>query len=230
MAQELSYEELEEMVVGKKINPNAYFFEQAVINLEESKRQGRRVYDTKIYIKLSQAGMSDSMSYEAQAADFRQYKTEYQYFLANRQGTQAPDISIIPNLQIAHLQELRDYGILTIPKLAELESVPPHLEYAHRAARIFNLALLEAKNGTQESKTEPVAASRREDCNPVRDVYEADRQEHGNDVGQRGLPASDIGESGSDSKGNEEDRQTQHREDFLNKGWDNWRMQFIVTG
>ena len=172
----LSQQKLEEMVVGSSPNPNAIFYEHAALNVPKSKEAGHRVYDKKTYILLSNSGIADKISYEAQKADIANYPDEYEYFLQNKQGTRALGIEIIPKLDIAHLQELRDCGILTIPKLAEMEIVPPHLEYAHQAAKVFNQALQETTDALEE------------DNQKVEDVHQADRQEHIDDVGRRGLP------------------------------------------
>ena len=152
MSDRLSQEKLEEMVVGKSENPNAVFFEHAELDVERSKAAGRRMYNKVVYIKLSQPGVTDSMSYPAKKEDIAKYSDEYAYFLQNKQGKRRPGIDIIPNLDIAHLQELRDYGILTIPQLAEMVTVPPHLEYAYKAAKVFNAAIEEMEDDEQKDE------------------------------------------------------------------------------
>jgi hypothetical protein len=197
MATDYTQSQLEEMVVGKNPNPRAMFYEQAVLNVEKSKAANRRMYDKKIYIKLTQPGVRDSMSYEAQKNDIAEYRKEYDYFMQNRQGQKTPDISIIPNLDIAHLQELRDYGILTIPQLAAMEVVPPHLEYAFKAAKVFNKALQETSHAEEESieetRTEAEQAgfqSRRAEASPL---PPQDRPEHRTDVRRQEVPGGDSG-------------------------------------
>ena len=195
---ELSQAVLEEMVEGKKPNPRAIFYEQAVLNIPESKAQKRRVYEKKVYIKLSQVGVQDSISYEAQQGDIRNYPEEYEYFLENKQGVRAPSIDIIPNLDIVHLQEMRDYGILTIPQLAGLEHVPEHLEYAHRAAKVLNQALQE----TDHVEEKPVEENPVEEAQQASSLPAPDRREHRPDVGRRVLPESheDRSEGGSSER------------------------------
>jgi hypothetical protein len=191
---DLTQEQLEEMVVGKNPNPRAIFFEQAVLNVEESHRLGHRYYETKVYIKLSQPGVTDSVSYAATPDDIAQYRDEYAYYMQNRQGQRAPGIEIIPNLDLAHLQELRDYGIINIPQLAEVSEIPQHLTYARDAAKVFNMALQEISHAEEEgnntqTETENVPAS--------------DRQQHGHEIGRPIIPASDSSHGrGSTSEGN----------------------------
>jgi len=196
---ELSQAVLEEMVEGKKPNPRAIFYEQAVLNIPESKAQKRRVYEKKVYIKLSQVGVQDSISYEAQQGDIRNYPEEYEYFLENKQGVRAPSIDIIPNLDIVHLQEMRDYGILTIPQLAGLEHVPEHLEYAHKAAKVLNQALQETNHVEEEVQTTVENTGGSEE---TRFMPAPDRHEHRPDVGRRVLPESheDRSEGGSSER------------------------------
>jgi len=205
------------MVEGKKPNPSAIFFEQAVLDVPASKTAGRRIYTTKLYIKLSQPGVADSMSYEAQKADISTYSDEYQYFLQNRQGTRSPGVEIIPNLDIAHLQELRDYGILTIPKLAEMEVVPPHLEYAHRAAKVFNKALKETSNEIHEEK----------DGEERKTSLAPDRQQHRDDVSRHHIPTSDRSNQREEvTERNGTDRRAQRGHAVI-PGTD-WSMEFPI--
>ena len=218
---ELSQRKLEEMVVGREPNPNAIFYEHAALNVPKSKEAGRRIYDKKVYIKLSNNGIKDSMSYEAQKADIQQYPEEYQYFLSNKQGTRDLGIEIIPNLDIAHLQELRDYGILTIPKLAAMEVVPVHLEYARIAAKVFNKALEDTIDGNQEKSIEESIEEGSE--GGIQAVPETDRSEHQNALGQRKFPSSDSSnEVSGNPAGNEEGGQVQRN----NQVSPNWSMSF----
>jgi hypothetical protein len=234
MTQSYTQEKLEEMVVGKQPNPNAVFFEHATLNVQRSNAANRRLYDKKVYIKLSQAGVADSISYEAQQADIDAYPEEYQYFLQNRQGAREVGIEIIPNLDIAHLQELRDYGILTVTKLAQMEQVPHHLEYAHRAAKIFSKALQETRNGSieednlEENAREEIPSKTIQNNGGSEEAIfmpTADRQQHSDDVGRPEVPASPrVRPEGGDTRGNEADRQPQR-----NNPIDNWSASFILT-
>lgn len=215
---ELTQEKLEEMVVGRSPNPSAIFFEQAVLNVQKSKEMNTRIYDKKTYIKLSQVGVKDSVSYAAEKEDIRKYPEEYEYFLQNKQGVRKPSVEIIPNLDISHLQELRDIGIMTIPQLAEMEIVPPHLEYAHRAAKLLNQALQESLD-EQESKAKESAIDVE-----TEDVRQADRQEHQNVVGQPAVSRSNSsGVNGRNTGGYGADRQVQ-RSYSVN----DWSLEFKV--
>ncbi len=203
MSTQLSQEKLEEMVVGVAPNPNAIFYEQAVLNVARSKEANRRMYDTQVYIKLSQPGVADHMSYQATQQDIRNYPEEYEYFLQNKQGDRAPGVEMIPNLDIAHLQELRDYGFLTIPKFAAMEIVPPHLEYAHRAAKLLNAALQESSNGSKQE--EVIEEDSRTESEKAGFMPETDRPVNGIDVGRSDLSAREEDTTnGRSSEGHEE--------------------------
>ncbi len=131
---DLTQAQLEELVVGKKENPRAVFFEKAKLNVEKSKEAGRRCYDKLTYVKKTAPGLTDYASALATPKDIMDYPEEYEYFMQNKQGTREPGIEMIPGLDILHLTELRDYGLLTIRKLAEANSVPVHLKAAQDAA------------------------------------------------------------------------------------------------
>lgn len=228
MNQTLTQEKLEEMVVGKSANPRAIFFEHAKLNVPKSKAANHRVYDKLIYIKLTQPGVADSVSYEATKVDFKAYPEEYEYFLQNKQGERAPGVDIIPNLDIAHLQELRDMGLLTIPKLAEMEDVPPHLAYAHRAAKVFNQALQETSNGYKENEQKEVRQIQNTGgSEEVLFVPAADRREHRDDVGRREVPEStEHLEDLRSSEGDDENRRPQRGYNGVN--WGNWSVKINV--
>lgn len=231
MSTSLSQEKLEEMVVGKSSNPNAIFFEQAVLNVQKSDANGRRIYDKKTYIKLSQPGIADSVSYDATPEDIRNYPDEYEYFLQNKQGERQPGIEIIPNLDIAHLQELRDCGILTIPKLAEMEIVPPHLEYAHQAAIVFNAAIKETSHAKQEKAIEEKTFQNNGGSEEftIEPVPPTDRSEHGNDVGQCQVPASiEDSTNRRSAEGNATSGRKQRHNTVGTGNIDNWSMEFSV--
>ena len=231
MSRTLTQERLEEMVVGVQQNPNAIFFEQAVLNVPRSHEHGRRMYDKQVYIKLSQPGVADNMSYQAQADDIEHYRDEYDYFLQNKQGVRSPGIEIIPNLDIAHLQELRDYGILTIPKLADMETVPQHLEYAHRAAKVINSALQESTHVEEESieeESKPDFVNGYEVFSEKRipeALLETDRPVNGTDVGQCPVPAS-IEDSTHRRSARRDDPGGREQRDNPVKFSDNWTMEF----
>jgi hypothetical protein len=190
---ELSERELEKLVIGEQPKPRAVFFDQAVLNVEESNKAGRRVYDKKVYILLKAPGVRDSVSYEAQKADVIEYADEYRAFLASREQSKKPGIEIIPNLDLAHLQELRDYGILTLDQLAGSQ-VPEHLEYAKRSAAALNKAIEEQNHASEETHRQE---SRDEVFPEASHVHEVRGQQHADHVGRREPEASGRSEAES---------------------------------
>jgi hypothetical protein len=238
---DLTQAQLEELVVGKAQNPNVIFYEHATLNVPKSHEHGRRMYDTKVYVKLSQPGVSDNISYLAQKEDIKKYPDEYQYFLANRGGKSEPGIEIIPNLDIAHLQELRDYGILTVAKLAGMETVPPHLEYAHKAAKVLQTAFEVMNNGKEESVEEdPRSAIEQAGfqeagaVNGRRTLPQAGGQELIHDALRHPIPTRPEGEAREAARGDEEGRQVQHDHVVKkpvdpSRAWDNWRLEITYN-
>jgi len=188
---EHTQQQLEELVVGKPARPNAVFYEHAVLNVPASKEANRRIYDTKLYVILQHPGVKDSVSYEATQKDIDTYPAEYQQFINSRQGEKEPGVEIIPNLDIAHLQELRDMQLRTIPQLAATEIVPQHLEYAREAAIIFNAALEQTNASKKESHHEE---NQREEIPRKAETLPAeDRREHRRHVERPEVPRSNGG-------------------------------------
>lgn len=181
---ELTQKQLEEMVVGKPEEPMCVFFEKAILDHARSHETGRRCYVKAVYIKLRAIGVEDWVAYKAQEADIEKYDEEYQYFLQNKQGDRAPGIEMIPNLDIIAIQELIDFGILTVPQFAEAINVPHHLIPAQKMAVIINNALKEARDGKheKESNVEKVES---------RGILPApDRQDHSAHVEESPVPES----------------------------------------
>jgi hypothetical protein len=154
MSKELSQNQLERLVVGTPPDPNVTFFEKPVLNMAESKRQNRRVYEKAVFVKITNPGVTDWTAYRATDKDIRDYPEAYEYFMNNRQGQNAPGVEIIPNLDITHLQELIDNGLTTIPVLAAAQMVPPHLQYAQDAAIALNNTLQEMNHAEEEDSKE----------------------------------------------------------------------------
>jgi hypothetical protein len=73
------------------------------------------------------------------------------------------------------MQELKDYGFLTIEQLAESVSVPQHLMYARRAAITLNDVLEEQRNANTEKESSREETHQAETS---RDVPAPDRLEH----------------------------------------------------
>ena len=151
MADGLSQEELERLVVGEPPEPRVSFFEKAIINPEKSRLAGHRVYDKHVMIKRTQPGVTDWVPTKATLADIRRYQREFDIFTNQRQGTSKPGIEIIPGVDIAHLQELRDMGLGTVEALAAAIQVPRHLEHIRVSAVALSIALKELQH-EQESE------------------------------------------------------------------------------
>jgi hypothetical protein len=148
---ELSQSQLEELVEGKPQKPRAVFYEKAALQVEESKQSGKRVYRTRVYVKMIQSGVTDNISYVARQSEIDEFPEEYAYFMQNRQGSSnAVLIDIIPNLNISNKQELIDMGLSTIDRLAGAVSVPPHLEHIRQSAIILQKVLQEQSHGHEE--------------------------------------------------------------------------------
>lgn len=193
---ELTQEKLEEMVVGKKHPADAVFYEKAALNVEKSRESGRRIYDKVVYIKKTQPGVTDWIASRAKKADIKRYPEEYEYFLNNKQGDREVPVNIIPGLDIAHLQELIDRGITTIPQLAKEWDIPDHLAYAQKAAIVFNDIIEETRNGKEEDTSkgegnpEGFAGVINEATQKASNGSPSDRQDNGLHERQPGIPAS----------------------------------------
>ena len=148
---QLTQDQLEEMVDGKRFKPRAIFFEKATLDVAASKERGRRIYKAVEFIQLFQPGLSDTIAYPAQEADKREYAREYQHFLNNRQGAvnKSIPISIIPSLTLVDGQELHDMGYESIDLLAAAnrDDIPEHLVYAYNAAITLQSVLKENSHG-----------------------------------------------------------------------------------
>ncbi len=226
---EYTQKQLEEMVVGKPSRPRALFFEKAALNVAESKAQGRRVYDRKVYVRKMQPGVRDSISYLAQKADIVEFRAEYEEFLRNRQGAQTTvSISVIPNLDLSHMQELVDMGLGTVQALAESEVVPKHLEYARQSAIALDAVLKEQRHGKEESNQEIHKHGTGLEGNPEAEVRSANEvpavggQEHLHRERQHEPAASRVDGDAEDSRRLRPGRQEHHRPQEL----DNWSVTF----
>lgn len=237
MAREYTHGELEEMVVGKAPKANAIFYEKARLMVDASKLAGRRIYEPQTYIKLSHPGVTDVISYRATASDIAKYPEEYEFYMQNRQGIrETVPISIIPNVTLSHMQELTDMGFNDVRKLSEAVTVPSHLEYARQSAITLNRVLQEQKNAfTEESDEEkyeetPVhlAPVSREGSGEIRDVPEAYRSEHDNDVGQKLLQEVQP-RSGREPSAGDEESGREHGSKHLNPAIisSNWKVDMV---
>ncbi len=145
----LSQHELEELVVGKPQKPTVVFYDKARINVQKSKKAGRRVYTTHLYIKEMQHGVTDWVAELAQPHHIKQYPHEYQLYLNGKRDL-SPSIDIIPNITPAEAQELIDLHLGTIERLAEAKELPHHLHDVQRSAQVLQSVLMEQKNASKE--------------------------------------------------------------------------------
>ena len=231
---EYTQKQLEEMVVGKSAKPRAYFFEKAALNVAKSNEAGRRIYDKKLYVRPIQTGVTDSISYLAQKSDIVEFRDEYEEFLRTRQGSQTSvSVSVIPNLDLAHMQELIDMKLTTIAALAQAEAVPPHLEYARQSAIALDAVLKEQandqqkdhqeeeilKHGTGAARIEAAEVGSHSDVPPV-GGSEHLRRERRQDV------APSIGDrDAEDTEGLREGGRPHHRQGTV----DDWSFTFQLT-
>ena len=217
MSRELSQNVLEQMVNGDPQIPNVIFYEQAILDHEASNNSGERVYHKAVFVKITQPGVTDWVSYKAKRADFAAYPEEYDAFMNNKQGTRDPGVEIIPNLDITHLQELIDRGFSTIPKLAEALQVPEHLEYALQSAIAINNVLKEARNAKQEENIQ-------EESTPTPDVSAPDRQDHPTGLQRSEVPSSLGSKKDGSASGVYKGGRIDNRKDI-----DNWRADFVFA-
>lgn len=160
---ELSQEELERMVKGTPEKPYVTFYDHAVLNRDRSKAAGRRVYDTVLYVKKKFPGVNDYQPRRASKSDIEKYPAEYDLYRRSKTDASMPSIDLIPGLEIAYRQELRDMGIANIGQLVEAKTLPPHLEPAQRIAAAL-ISAMEQHNGESEEGT---ASDRRIDGDHV---------------------------------------------------------------
>ena len=154
MPREYSNEQLERMVMGEAENPNVSFYEQSRMNPELSKAAGTRVYETVVMIKKTQPGLTDFVAYRAQPKDIKEYPDEYQYLLNTKADIGSPGIEIIPGLTQNEVQELKDYGITTITKLCDAETLPAHLQHCQVSAQRINEVFKNEQQSNEESQQE----------------------------------------------------------------------------
>ena len=212
MSRELSQQKLEQMVNGSPQLPNVIFYEQAILDHSASEAAKHRIYVKTVFVKITQPGVTDWVSYKAQKEDIAKYPEEYDYFMNHKQGKRVPGIEIIPNLDIAHLQELIDMGLSKIPKLAETLTVPSHLEYARQAAVTINAVLQETEHAQEESIEEIVSQAQV--------VPETDRQDDPVDLCGPAVPNRPIVEESHSAKG----LQASGRFDG-SQSIDNWKVE-----
>jgi len=227
MAQDYTNIQLEEMVVGKQHKANAVFYEKARLMIDKSKEAGRRIYEPQTYIMLTQPGVTDKISYAATKKDIEAYPEEYAYYMQNRQGVrETVPISIIPNLNLAHYQELIDLGLSDVRILAETASVPPHLEPARQSAITLHRVLQEQRHASKKENIEEEVV---EEVQRLSDVLETHRLEHPVDERRREVPGVQPGESGEPAQRHDEGGREQRHQLLNPVSMDtcNWKVDMV---
>lgn len=180
---ELSQAKLEEMVVGKPIDPTIRFYEKAVINVEASKEAGRRVYENILMIERRVPGVTDYVPQRAKSRDIARWPAEYAAYQRTVQRQKSPSVSVIPGISNIEAQELIDRGYSTVERLATATDVPGHLVHLQpKAQRIHQVIQTEEieRGNEEESQQE----DRVEETRKAEDVPASGRPEHRHHVGQ----------------------------------------------
>ena len=175
--------QLEEMVVGKPIDPTIEFYEQALLDVEESKAQGRRIYSNVLMIKRQVPGVTDYVAQRATPEDVRRWPSEYQAFKMGVQARKSPGLEVLHGISNVERQELIDRGYSTVERLAAATDVPGHLVHLQPPAQRIHAAIMaeEQNNAQQEEDNQQKARSPEE-------VLAEHRLDHGRDVGRPEVP------------------------------------------
>ena len=161
---EYTQQQLEEMVVGKPIDPTIEFYEQALLDIEESKRLKRRVYQDVLMIKRRVPGVTDFVAQRAQPEDIARWPAEYQAYKTTVQTKKSPGLEVIYGISNVQRQELIDRGYSTVERLATATDVPEHLAHLQPSARRIHEAIQaeEQHNAQQEENNQQEASEARE--------------------------------------------------------------------
>jgi hypothetical protein len=146
------------MVDGEKPDPHCQFYEQSKLDVDASKAAGRRIYSTVLMVKYTQPGVTDWAPQRAQRADIEQNQDAYNYFLTTKADVGSPSITILPGIRPDECQELIDYGILTITKLCQANTLPKHLQHLQASARRLNEVLKYERKNNEEVHTKEAGA------------------------------------------------------------------------
>lgn len=175
--------QLEEMVVGKPIDPTIEFYEQALLDVDASKASGRRVYRNTLMIKRQVPGVTDYVAQRATSADVARWPGEYQAFKAGVQAKKSPGLEVLYGISNVERQELIDRGYSTVERLASAIDVPEHLAHLQPPAQRIHAAIkAEEQNNAQQEEDQHEEARRAEE------VPAESRQHHRLDVEQREVP------------------------------------------
>lgn len=220
MAQDLSQAELERMVQGKPVDPTITFFEQAILDPEESKKQGRRIYINRLMIKRVIPGVDDYVAQRARPEDVRRWPEEYNAFKTQVQERKSPGLEVIPGIDNIERQELVDRGYGTIRRLAQAVDVPEHLKHVQASAvRLHHAFEEEQHHGeVQESHSEEEAST---ESTENLGVLEGDRQVHDPVIEGREDPRVQEARD-RPAEGNGQDRRFNGNSEI-----DNWNVDMV---
>ena len=188
---ELSQAKLEEMVVGKPIDPTVRFYESAVLDVAASKASGRRIYNNILMIERRVPGVTDYVPQRAKARDITRWPGEYAAYKKSVQMKKSPEVGVIPGISNVEAQELIDRGLGTVERLATATDVPAHLGHLVPMARRIHEAIQaeEINSEQEESSKEGPGEEKGNSLKAFRERGEPDvpapgRQEHRGDVGR----------------------------------------------
>ena len=216
MAQEYTQAQLEEMVVGKPIDPTIEFYEQAILDVRASKEAGRRVYRSTTMVKRQIPGVKDYVASEAKAQDMKNWPGEYANFQMQLLQKKSPGLEVIPGISNVERQELIDLKLSTLSRLVEGEmSVPVHLQHLVPIASRIQQAIQaeEIRNGEESNQEE----SNQEE----RSLPETRGPQYDPDVEQPRVSQVQPGSGGEPAQGNQTGRQ---EHSSVNQHLDNWKV------
>ncbi|RLC13978.1 MAG: hypothetical protein DRI24_14555 [Deltaproteobacteria bacterium] len=189
------------MVMGRAEEPNTVFYEQSKMDTDLSKAAGKRVYSTVLMVKYTQPGVTDWAPARAQKEDIAKHPDEYQIFLDTRADVGSPSIDIIPGITPDEQQELIDYGMLTVTKLCEANTVPAHLEHVQASARRINGILKQEQQANEQvHEHESSREADTETAGPAQTVSAPDRPIDAGHVEGPSIPASEGDGQGQATK------------------------------
>lgn len=98
------------------------FYERAVYNEEESKKQGRPVYENRIYVRKHYDNLT-CYDNRAEQSDFQQYARQYQRFMDTKGAKESGiPVGMLPGIAPAQAKICEDIGLVTVERLADCEA------------------------------------------------------------------------------------------------------------
>jgi hypothetical protein len=184
MAIEYTQKQLEVMVEGRPVDPTVTFYEQAVLDVENSNKEGHRVYRNQVMIKRIVPGVTDYVAQRASAQDIKRWPEEYEAFNTEVHKMKSPGLEVLPGISNVEKQELIDRGLSTVARLADSLNVPEHLAHLQPVARRIHQAIQaeEIQHGNEEE------GKQEESREETADVSTAPRRDDRADVGQPDIP------------------------------------------